>query len=294
MLKSASLLYVLLTAAVTAQAQELKFNEKFSIACHNCFEPQYAQQIEDVFAFTTTIEIDIWDTRKWFGLGGWKAMTKDWYVRHIGTDKGNVNCCGGTFRDCLIRINNWSNQNPTHDVITIFIDKKENWGDSDETRKPNDFDELLSSIFSKEKIFAPTLLLRGKENLKAASVNGNWLTMDLLKGKFIFVITDATEITSRSPLNEYLTSQHDNPICFVAPKINSEAEIQMPKGLSVENSSNVVFYNLQYVNWHLAAKINSINCLSRVYGSPETRDSFNKLVKGKVNFIALDDYKLAK
>lgn len=285
---------VLISLTLISKSQNLQYNDNFSIACHNCYEPRFANAIEEVFPFTKTIEIDIWDTRKWFGIGGWKAMTKDWYVRHIATDKGNINCCGGSFRDCLTRIKVWSDRNPNHEPITIFIDKKENWSEDDETRKPGDLDNLLLSIFQKEKIFTPNDFLSNQKNLKAAASSNSWPLLDSLKGKIIFVITNGTEITSRNPLNEYLSSQQNNATCFVAPKIVSEDEILQPRGFAIENIDRIVFYNLQFANYKLSPKIHSLGCLTRVYGSPETIEIYNQLINEKVNFIAMDNYKLVR
>lgn len=271
-------------------SQDSLYNVAYSIACHNCYDPRYAKNIEDVFLYTKTIEIDIWDSY-WLS-GGWKAMNNNWYVKHDPRDKGNINCCGGTFRDCLERIKAWSDQNANHNVITVFIDKKENWSEPNETRKPNDLDNLLISIFTKEKIFTPALLLKDKGHLKEALANYNWPAFDSLKGKFIFVITNGTLITSRNPLNEYLTLQKNNSVCFVAPEITNENQIIQPEKFSQENALNVVFYNLQYQNKSLGEKINSLKYISRLYGSPETIESYTDLVKSKINFVALFNYKL--
>ncbi|PVD53855.1 hypothetical protein DC498_00195 [Terrimonas sp.] len=281
-----------------ASSQQIEYNKNYSLACHNCYLPNLANKIEDVFSYTTSIEIDIWDNEVASGLLGTilgsNKMNKDWYVKHEPHKKGNLNCCGGTFQSCLSRIKLWSDENPNHNVITIFIDKKENWSDNNETRKPSDLDDLILRTFTKEKIFTPFMLLKEKTNLKEALLVSKWPTLDSLKGKFIFVITNGTEITSRNPLDEYLSSQKQNSICFVAPEIHTENEIANPLNISQTNSSNVIFYNLKYNSKLLANKLNSLNYLSRVYGSPETIDTYNELVKGKVNFIAIDNYKLAK
>lgn len=283
-----------MSLTLISKSQNLQYNNNFSIACHNCYELRLANTIEEVFPFTKTIEIDIWDTRKWVGIGGRKAMTRDWYVRHLGIDKGNVNCCGGSFRDCLTRIKEWSDRNPNHEPITIFIDKKENWSEDYETRKPSDLDNLLLSIFPREKIFTPNDLLSNQNNLKAAALSNSWPLLNSLKGKIILVITNGTVITSRNPLNEYLSSQQSNATCFVAPKIASEDEILQPKGFAIENIDKIVFYNLEFANYKLSSKIHSLGCLTRVYGSPETLEIYNELINEKVNFIAMDNYKLAR
>ena len=283
-------------------AQDLEYNKNYTIACHNCYEPKDNRNIEDVFPYTTTIEIDIWDNEIASGRAAEKLKSKkmdvDWFVKHQPEQQGNLNCCGGTFKDCLNRIKDWGNTNPDHNVITIFIDKKENWSDPNEKRKPRDLDELLLSIFTKEKIFKPSDLLQKKQNLKLAV--DNWPILNSLKGKFIFVITDGSIqfyipflLYTRTPLNEYLEVQKNSAVCFVAPEISEEQSIGQPSGFSKENAQNVVFYNLKYPSGNLPEKINSINCLSRIFNSPETIESYNDLINKKVNFIAVDSIKLA-
>jgi hypothetical protein len=281
-----------------AVSQENSLVNRFSIACHNCYDPQFAINIEDVLPFTTSIEVDIWDSDIYSGaittLFGGKRMDRDWYVKHTAFQEGNRNCCGGTFKDCLTRINNWSIQNPNHDLITIFIDKKENWSNSNETRKPSDLDQLLLSIFSQDRVFTPSNLLKKNASLKEAALNGNWPSLYELKGKVIFVITDATMLLSRNPLEEYLNLRNESAVCFVAPEISTASQITQPLGLSNENSKNVVFYNLKYPNKSLANNIHHFKCLSRVYGAPEpeTKEAFQDMRNNKVNYIALFNFRL--
>lgn len=276
-------------------AQELKYSENYSIACHNCYEPQYASTIEDALSYTNTIEIDIWDSEMFFGIAadifGAERMEKDWYVRHEVKQRGNFNNCGGTFKKYLEKINKWSNENPGHEVVTVFIDKKENWSGADESRKPADLDELILSVFDKEKVFTPSALLKGKMNLREAARN-NWVSLDSLKGKFVFVITDATFFTSRSPLNEYLDARKNDAVCFAAPEITGVKDIPEPQDISTENADNIIIYNLHYSERKLAEAIHSLSFISRVYGAPETEEAYNELRNLRVNFIAMYNYKL--
>jgi hypothetical protein len=304
-LKCFELFILLLLSSKFCLSQQTQYNKNYQIACHNCYDKQYAKNIVDVFPYTTIIEIDIWDNSYLSGLAAEKAhstkMNGDWFVKHEPYYMGNYNCCGGTFKDCLNRIRQWTDQNINHLPITIFIDKKENWSDPNETRKPWDLDQLLLSIFPKEKIYKPSDLVRNHKNLKDAILE-NCQSIDSLKGKIIFIITDATiqldiPIISphRTPLNEYLDTQKNDALCFVAPQISSENEINQPRGFSPENSGNVVFFNLDYSNKNLAIKINALNCLCRVFGSPdETKTAFNELVAAKINFIAFDKFQIAK
>jgi len=276
--------------------EELKYNENYSLACHNCYETKYTSEIEEVFSYTNTIELDIWDSEIFYGFFndwcGGKRMEKDWYIKHTPYENGNANCFKGSFRKSLKRLLRWSNENPGHDVVTVFIDKKENWSNDDESRKPGDLDELILSIFGKEKIYSPAGLLQNKNYLKKA-VPTNWPSLSALKDKFIFVITDAGfNNNGRNILDEYLDERRNDAVCFVAPRVSGDDEIFDPEGISPRNAKNIVFYNMHYKNRELSRKINSLGFISRVYGSPEDIDAFSELIKRKVNFVAMYNYKL--
>jgi hypothetical protein len=276
--------------------QQVTFNNNYSVACHNCYERKLATNFQDVFTYTTTIELDIWNNNFGIGLVGnllGKSMQHDWYVKHKPQQKGNQNCVGGSFRDCLLQINAWSRAHPLHEVITIFVDKKQNWGSNFSGRKPADLDNLLVSVFSREAIFTPADLLGDKNNLKEAAQT-RWPPLDSLRGKFIFVLTDGTIFNHRYPLVEYEKAQQHKAVCFVSPLIKSEKEIEQMKGFSKEEAQDVVFYNLKEKHFLLAEKIGAINCISRVFGSmkQESYDRYEQLVKDKVNFVALYNYKI--
>ena len=277
-------------------AQDVKFNNNYSVACHNCYEKKLATDFQDVFTYTHTIELDIWNEN--FGIGllarllG-KDLRGDWYVKHRPQERGNKNFTNGSLRNCLMHLKAWSDANPAHQVITVFIDKKQDWGDELLGKKPADLDKLILSVFSKADIFLPVDLLGNQQNLKAAA-RCNWPVLDSLKGKFVFVLTDGTIFSFRKPLNDYQKSQGKEAVCFIAPRISSEAEIQQPKGLSADLASNVVFYNLKDAHSNLAETINGIDCISRVYGSSKTEnyDRYEAMVGQKVNFVALYNYKI--
>jgi len=269
----------------------LFYNNKYSVACHNCYEKKYSSNLEEALSYTTTLELDIWDSR--FFIGKRKYTGTDWFVKHSLFQKGNNNCAGGSLRTCLTEIEQWSRKNPEHDVLTIYIDKKEGWGNRKSARKPEDLDSLIASIFPANAIYSPKEVLHENENLRSSVHGCSWPSTQELRGKVIFVITDATILTRKNKLlNKYLNKQQNNSLCFVAPRIKKESEILEPRGMAKCNSSNVVFYNLAYKNSGLSSAISSSNYINRVYNSPETLATVNALENRKVNFIALHNYKL--
>src|SRR5690606_34492962 len=80
--------------------EEIKYNENYSLACHNCYETKYTSEIEEVFSYTNTIELDIWDSEIFYGFFndwcGGKRMEKDWYIKHAPYENGNANCFKGS------------------------------------------------------------------------------------------------------------------------------------------------------------------------------------------------------
>ena len=270
----------------------LFYNNKYSVACHNCYEKKYSSSLEEALAYTSTLELDIWDSK--YFLGKKKYQGTDWFVKHSLFQKGNKNCVGGSLRMCLTEIEQWTRKNPDHDVITIYIDKKEGWGSKKSARRPEDLDNLISSIFPKTSIYSPQEVLLENDNLRNSVHGCNWPSTKELKGNIIFVITDATLMGKKNKLlNKYLDNQQNNSLCFVAPLIKKNSEIVEPRGMSKQNTNNVIFYNLRYKNAGLSSAISSKNFINRVYNSPETLATINALADRKVNFIALHNYKLS-
>ncbi len=281
---------LLLCYGSQSYSQPTLYNANYSVACHNCYEKKYSKSLEDVFSYTKTIEIDIWDIPRILQKGG--GMRSDWFVKHTFLQKGNKNSFGGSLATCFRAINEWSDNHPGHDVISIFVDKKQGWSKRG-TRKPEDFDSLLISVFGRDKLYTPGDFAGTSSNLRTALKEYEWASLNSLKGKIIFVLTDATFFRPRNVvLNAYLKKLQENALCFVAPTIVKEDEVAKPKGISTDNAGNIVFYNLDYKNSNLCEFVSSKNYINRVYRAPETEAVLKRLTEKKVNFVALFNYKL--
>ena len=150
----------------------LLYNNKYSVACHNCYQKKYSSSLENALAYTSTLELDIWDSQ--YFVGKKKCSGTDWFVKHSLFQKGNKNCVGGSLRACLQEIEQWTRKNPLHDVLTIYIDKKEGWGSKRSARKPEDLDKLIASIFPAEHIYSPQEVLIENDNLRSSVQGCNW------------------------------------------------------------------------------------------------------------------------
>ncbi len=273
-----------------AICQELPYNDSYTIACHNCYEKKFSKNLEEALSYTPSIELDIWDMPLLFNHS---PMQNDWYVKHSFLQKGNKNNFGGSLASCFAEIKEWSNCNPDHTVLTIFIDKKQGWSGANGSRRPQDLDDLILATFGKDKVYTPHDFAGTGGDLRTALKQNNWASLNSLKGKLIFIITDATFFRPRNTvLNKYLNKAGENAVCFVAPTIKKKEEINSPSGIKRLNVNNVVFYNLNYKNCGICEYISSNGFVNRVFKAPETRAEVNDLTGKKVNFVAMYNYKL--
>jgi len=284
--------FLFLFIALTAFTQDIPLNENYSIACHNCYLKKPGTSIEDVFQYTSNIEIDIYDSK--FFMSKKNRLSGDWYVRHNPFFARTANnCCGGTFKDCLLKIKAWSERNPMHGLITVFIDKKEKWNSISGQRTPADLDQLLRSVFPGKEIFTPADLKGNATSLSEVIQNNTWPGTDAVKGKIAFFVTDSRFFGSRNKLlDDYTDARQQGAVCFVAPEIKKEKEIAEPHGISEKNRQFIVCYNLGHKKEYLISAINNRHYLIRLFGGDETPERLNLLKRQKVNFIAIDNYTL--
>ena len=113
---------------IAPTAWNTPLNKIAQVACHNCYEKQYATTFTSVFNSVRTVEVDFWDQQD--AVSGGSA--KHWFVRHdAGTlfQSGNNNDCSGDgggkndLEACLNDIKAWSDANAAHFPITVILDK---------------------------------------------------------------------------------------------------------------------------------------------------------------------------
>lgn len=269
--------------------KDYKLNQISQKACHNCFERKYVGSLYTALEFVKAIEIDIYDSKNIINRKG--AVAKHWYVRHEGSNKqGNNNCCyssilnGNDLDSCLKDIASWCYKNPKHDLITVFLDKKQSWTIN---HYPKDLDQLILKYFSEEEIFKPSNLKGGFENLKAAAKANNWPKIEELRGKVLFALTGGNLLQPNKTLAQYVEKRKDSAIIFVAPQIKHEHEIyNHPKYFSEYQAQYAVVYNLNIKNADLSCVTMKENYLSRVFNSQEDSVHYSEQ-QACANYIAV-------
>ena len=267
----------------------IPFNKIAQVACHNCYERQYAETLSSVLDNVRVIEIDFWDQSN--GIGG--GSRRHWFVRH-NLLSGNDNNCSPNdsgehdLEACLKDIERWSDQHSKHFPITVVLDKKQGWSKQSSERTPKEFDELVAGVFG-EKLFTPGDLSNYTGNLlplQTALKGRDWPTAEALQGKIILVLNH----TENQKLSQYAEQRKFDARVFISPVTNGSNDISGEvSGMSRESSNYVAMNNMSSDNKSWAEIAFNFNHIARVYGDDGI--SFVQHVYEKINISAYYNFK---
>lgn len=270
-----------------------RLNEIAQKACHNCYKKQYASSISDVLDHVAAIEIDFYDSKNILNRRG--AIPNHWFVRHEAkSESGNNNCCRslatgqGDLDSCLADVARWTTRHPNHDLITIFLDKKQGWS---RQHSPEDLDKLITKYFDQEAIYKPNELKGSFTTLRDAASSGAWPRYTDVRGKVIFCLTGGNLLHGNKTLSQYISNRKDSALIFAAPIIKREKDIlKHPKGISKGNAPYVVFCNFSVKHSELTCITKSKKLISRVFNVEETKEQYSAQ-QNCTNYIAVFDFR---
>lgn len=287
---------------------EARVAEVYQIMSHNTYSPGHTNEFINALEHVNAIEIDIWHTHNYLPIGGHK---QDWYVRHATV--GNDNTCKAaeenskTLRECLSNLRAWHDskieQGIGHNLITVFIDVKQQWSSITSERTPKDLDTLIKSIIGEENIYKPSFL-GVHESLRQAAKENKWPKLHDLRNHFLFILTGQsyTKILfgeKNKELDEYIEGTDPGRVFFVCPNLASPSEIEgTVSGFQVEANENVICYNIKKTNFDLSSAkqvgelIRQNNFLSHIWGLLEDNPTDYAFAQStlKGNYIGLDQY----
>jgi hypothetical protein len=208
-------------------------------------------------------------------------------VRHGLAGGNQSNCSGsGDLAACLADVRAWSEAHPGHEVVTIYLDKKQGWGSR---RRPADLDALLARTVSRERIYAPAELRAGLPSVRAAAERGGWPAMSALRDKVVFVLTGGGLISGNGAQSDYVAERGEHALAFVAPSIDRASEVEgVPAHFDRETASWVVFFNLDKDAAPLGRAIRARHLVARVWGTDEATPLNAASLAQCVNFVAHD------
>lgn len=242
--------------SIDTPTAETKYHEIFQPICHNCYEIGIARAMgaatfQQVLDKVKNVEIDIYD-QKDLVTG---AVKGEWYVRHLpgalGQSGNDNNCTGngsGTnnLSACLDDIRAFSDAHPGHEVITLYLDKKQGWSMASSQRRPRDLDALVTRRLG-GKLYTPAQLKGNAPSVREAAQRTLWPRLQDLRGRVLIALTGDT-----GHLNEYVKDRGDSAALFVAPNTYFKSDITGRPGnenekavFSTQTAGYVVFYNIK-------------------------------------------------
>lgn len=109
------------------------------------------------------------------------------------------------FKDALIALKKWSDNNPNHTPIIILINAKDQIVKNLTEPLPfsavalNSIDEEINSVFSNSDLITPDLARGDFETLEQAILKKGWPNLNDLKGRFLFVLDEKED-----KINKYI------------------------------------------------------------------------------------------
>lgn len=249
------------------------YNQVRQKSSHNSYDGDEGCPDQALYWRIRSMELDIHNNNN---LCGWPQLNGDWYVYHAAalSQSSNLN----TLSDALHVLNAFHKAVPDHEVVTIWIDLKDDFI-NDRDQMPSSLDALISKTVGRKNIWGPSDLICGEKSLQSAILKNGWPTLKSLRGKFIFVCTGGSLEDPDSKLNVYVKKGKDaaKRLCFVAPEISPEFEI--------EDFPYAVIFNLDYSNHEVAKKVYNKGFVSRVYGL-NTEKEWDDAWTNKANHLA--------
>lgn len=255
------LIATLLSIFANSVFAEIRYNQVQQKSSHNSYSRDEGILDQLIFHRIRSIEFDLYR-----GKIGRPDITKDWYVYHTPIFDSGTNC--DKFSTCLRELQIFDQQVPEHEIVTVWFDMKDGYTSD---QNPIDFDRLITKYINANDILKPSDLFAAcpsANNLKQ-TVTGNckWPTLNSLKGKWMFIVTNSTYGDSGA-----------NRLGFSAEAVDSKNDI---------DNSDRIFFNTGDNDQNITRHAYDKGFVSRRYVLNNQND-FNSAITGKAHHIATD------
>jgi hypothetical protein len=143
-------------------------------------------------------------------------------------------------RDGLAQFKALHSQFPNHEVVTIWLELKDDWAGNG--HRPPDLDSRISQDLP-EMVYRPRDLsasTANATNLRDTIRLTGWPTLESLRGKFLFVMMGNDQANF-----QYLAMFGKNGCCFAAPEEDLEKKFDLNPG---DPWSNSIFFNCHNID----------------------------------------------
>lgn len=203
-----------------------------------------------------SVELDIHT-----GKSGRPTLEDDWYVYHVDFPGLDGSSCE-TLRECLREIEAFHRASPEHDVLTVFVDLKDDLAAPDHA--PADLDALLRAMLRDALVEPVDLLARcplAETMEDAVAGRCSWPALGELRGKIVVALTGGDLCADESRLRDYVGVNATRRAAFVAPEASDACPVDVQT-----QEGDVLFFNLARGSFHHAAEVARAGLVSRAYG----------------------------
>jgi hypothetical protein len=234
------LLYIAIALFATASfASPLRLNQIQVIGTHNSYHQQPEGFVIEVARMVVGDEVDAWnyshpplDVQLQNGVRNFEldlhAFADGWEVQHVPIYDPLSSC--PQLSACLQSVKDWSDLNPGHVPVSFLFEIKEK--ETILSPRPQmtldakalaGLDELLLSVFPRERILTPDEVRGDAATLREAVTTNGWPELDEVRGKVMFVLHERGALrdayTEGTPNLEgrvmFTNSKPDRPDCAV-------------------------------------------------------------------------------
>lgn len=249
------------------------YNQAVQKSTHNAYarkEPLFDQL---AWHGIRSLELDVH-----VGKASEPKVPGDWFVYHEDLPFFRSSSCT-MLSDCVGQLAAFHTAVPDHDVVTLWIDLKD---DFTQGHAPEDLDRLLEATLGRENLVTPSDLRERCPDAKSlrdavtgASNACSFPTLDALRGKFIVATTGGSSCDASSPVTVYGGALPETRAAFLAPDIDASCPMS-----AYDPKPSVVFLNLNLADRARAKEVRARGLVPRIYaggifGGLDSEDDFS-------------------
>ncbi len=218
-----------------------------------------------------------------------ESVRGDFFVYHEDLPTQDGTSCR-LLSDCLRVLGAYHHAFPEHEVVTVFIDRKDDW-DAMSAHGPADLDGVIAAALDPSVIFTPKDLLAACPSAKTlreavgAGAPGSacaWPSLASLRGKFVFGVTGGDACTPSSPLSLYAGTDPSARVAFIAPEISDACTVADHAKIPAAVILNVAASSASNVK-----DVRAAGLMARVFGVNDAT-AFGAAANAGANFLATD------
>lgn len=196
-----------------------RYHEIRQKSSHNSYQRDEALVDQLAYHRVRSIELDLH-----VGKTLESTVAGDWFVYHTDLTDDGTSC--RLLSDCLGELRAFAQAVPEHEVITLWLDLKDEWGAA---HSPAELDALLDGELG-AAVWSPQELLAGcpgAVDLATAALDPacGWPPLTELRGRVIVALTGGDLSQPDAPLSIYAD---EGQRAFVAPAVTDAASLRSP------------------------------------------------------------------